>query len=552
MPATVSPPSIRANASFLPVATNLVAAFLAGSLFLPLAVQVSGYRYFLPSSTEISLASADVARAMVLLIALAVSDRGPPASWTWRSAPAMRSISYRNGLPLDAASSRSRRSRSGCTGGVLAAFATSDTASRWACAVGLGVGVVAGWPMYRNILLDKRPDVLTHAGLLLGAIAGLVLVAGVALLVTGVRAALPSTGGANWWGPVVAVVAAAVGGRVLGRVWQTVLADMVGTTEGGTDPRNAMIETLDQVVGIGIAVVIAVILLVAAYPRGGASLARWVVVGFALAASGMALPQDFDGSVIVDVVPPAAAGAVAAAAMVRRADRWVPADAVGVALAAVAVLLSSPGSMERPASQGAMIALAFTYAFTLTAGLARLVDGRGRGIIGAEVAGAAALGFAVLLLAEPVFTPPGFLQASVYQPVQVSRVLTLAGARSALAVRVRHRFGECSARSPARQPAVGPPLCPPRRDLRLRRKDRMSTKRGSGKHMFASARVSGPISATSANARAMRGGSGSETPPSRRAPPAPGLGLALYRLHLARLGGVRGKGSSQRTVLARR
>jgi hypothetical protein len=112
----------------------------------------------------------------------------------------------------------------------------------------------------------------------------------------------------------------------------------------------------------------------------------------------------------------------------------VPADAVGVALAAGAVLFSSPGNMEQPASEGAMIALAFAYAFTLTAGLARLTDARGRGIAGAEVAGAAALGFAALLLAEPVFTPPGFLQVYLYQPVQVSRVLALAGAAAVLLV----------------------------------------------------------------------------------------------------------------------
>jgi hypothetical protein len=437
-PATVSPPSIRTNASFLPVATNLVAAFLAGSLFLPLAVQLGGYQYFLPYDTEISVNIADVARAMVLLVALAVSLTAVRQLGWILSAVGMAMEVYLlyegNGLPQDAFFPILAVAVGLHLGGMLAAFVTSDTASRWACAVGLGVGVVAGQHIYRNILLAERPDILSQDGLLMGAIAALVLVAGVALLVPGVRVAVPSSGRANWWGPVVAVVAAAVVGRVLWRVWQTVVADMVRSIEGGTDPRNAMIETLDQVVGIGIAVVIAVILLVAAYRRGGASLARWVVVGFALAATGMALPPDFDGSVIVDVLAPAAVGAVAAAAMVRWADRWVPADAVGVALAAGAVLLRSPGSLEHPTSEGAMIALAFAYAFTLTAGLARLTDARGRGLAGAEVAGAAALGFAVLLLAEPVFTPPGFLQAYVDQPVQVSRVLTLAGAAGVLLV----------------------------------------------------------------------------------------------------------------------
>jgi hypothetical protein len=113
-----------------------------------------------------------------------------------------------------------------------------------------------------------------------------------------------------------------------------------------------------------------------------------------------------------------------------------------------------------------MIALAFAYAFTLTAGLARLTDSRGRGIAGAEVAGAAALGFAVLLLAEPMFTPPGFLQAYVYPPVQVSRVLTLTGAAvmllvlfgfSALVRRDHRRNGQTTrtdvnGRPPAAQP----------------------------------------------------------------------------------------------------
>ena len=437
-PATVSPPSIRANASFLPVATNLVAAFLAGSLFLPLAVNVGGYRYFLPYHADISVDFSDVARATVLLVALAVSLTAVRQLGWILSAVGMAIevfLLYQgNDLPQDAVIPILAVAVGLHLGGMLSALATSDTASRWACAVGLGVGVVAGRSIYSNILLAERPDLLSHDGLLMGALTALVLVAGVALLLPGVRAAVPGTGAANWWGPVVAVVAAAVVGRVLWRVWQGALADMVRSTLGGTDSRNAMIETLDQVVGIGIAVVIAVILLVAAYRRGGASLARWVVVGFALATTGMALPLNFDGSVIVDVLVPAAAGTVAAAAMVRWADRWVPADAVGIALAAGAVLFSSPGNMEQPASEGAMIALAFAYAFTLTAGLARLTDARGRGIAGAEVAGAAMLGFAALLLAEPVFTPPGFLQVYLYQPVQVSRVLALAGAAAVLLV----------------------------------------------------------------------------------------------------------------------
>ena len=72
-PATVSLPSIRATASFLPVATNLVAAFLAGSMFLPLAVNVGGSRYFFLDKSEIRVDFSDVARTTVLLIALAVS-----------------------------------------------------------------------------------------------------------------------------------------------------------------------------------------------------------------------------------------------------------------------------------------------------------------------------------------------------------------------------------------------------------------------------------------------------------------------------------------------
>ena len=400
------------------------------------AADASGTDTSFPDHADISVDFSDVARTTVLLVALAVSLTAVRQLGWILSAVGMAIevfLLYQgNDLPQDAVIPILAVAVGLHLGGMLAALATSDTASRWACAVGLGVGIVAGWSIYSNVLLAERPDLLSHDGLLMGALSALVLVAGVALLVPGVRVAVPSTGAANWWGPVVAVMAAAVVGRVLWRVWQGALADIVRSTLGGTDFRNAMIETLDQVVGIGIAVVIAVILLVVAYRRGGASLARWVVVGFALAATGMALPLNFDGSVIVDVLVPAAAGAVAAAAIVRWAERWVPADAVGVALAAGAVLLSSPGKIEQPASEGAMIVLAFAYAFTLTAGLARLTDARGRGIAGAEVAGAAALGFAVLLLAEPVFTPPGFLQA--YQPVQVSRVLTLAGAAVVLLV----------------------------------------------------------------------------------------------------------------------
>jgi hypothetical protein len=153
-----------------------------------------------------------------------------------------------------------------------------------------------------------------------------------------------------------------------------------------------------------------------------------VVVGFALGVTAMALPPSFDGNMAFAVMVPAAIGAVAAAAMVRWADRWVPADALGVALATVAVLLAAPGNPESPPTDGAVIALAFAYGFTLTAGLARLTDAGGRGIAGADVAGAAVLGFAALLLAEHIILPPGLFQSFEYVPMQLAQARTLAGA----------------------------------------------------------------------------------------------------------------------------
>lgn len=300
-------------------------------------------------------------------------------------------------------------------GGLLLAFAGTGAQGRWLIATGVGIGLAGG-------------------GSLLGLLGGLVTgsdalarypdesVVGVSALVTvaaGVWLAL-RPGPSSAPGPVraravlVAVGVAIVVSRVLVVGWRLVL-DRIGqaSTGGFSQARAETVENLNRAVLLVIGAVVAAVLLVAAYRRGGAHLARMVVAVFAV--SVVALDTGWPAVEVVSedrglLVEVALLGGVLAVALVSFLDRLVPWDVVGVLVMGVGLLGSSP-----PSGWSA-VAVVFGVAWTLTAGLARLggtafgwtaggwpAGGLSRGEVGLS----AVLGFATIILCGQVFGDSG-------------------------------------------------------------------------------------------------------------------------------------------------
>jgi hypothetical protein len=207
-------------------------------------------------------------------------------------------------------------------------------------------------------------------------------------------------------GAVIAVVTVAAVARGLASVWQAVLNGIARASSGGfSEERARTVEAWNEAVLLGLGVAIAVALAVVAYRRGGASLARWVVLGFAVAATAIgATPDTAVWPSVVQLIPPAAVGAALGGLAVLRLDRYVPWDALGLLVVAAGLLLGARGGLPSAAPDGvAGSLLFFGAAFALTAGLARLCR-TGPGTSGAGVAVSAVLGFAALLLCRQLFS----------------------------------------------------------------------------------------------------------------------------------------------------
>jgi hypothetical protein len=297
--------------------------------------------------------------------------------------------------------------------GVLLAFAEAGPVARWAIALGLGLGFIAG-PLWTGLVFRTALEGQRHSDdILVASLAALAVAAGVVLLVRRPEPGPPDAGRATW-GPVIAIAIALVATVGLSLVWQLVLDGVAQSSTGGiSQDRAEFIVSMDQLVRVLIGAAVAIVLTVAAYRRGGASLARWVVVAFGVALTNVAIPADYYtvSSLIGVGLVPAVLGATAGLAAVRWADRWFPWDALGIVLVAVAWLSSDRGQLEVPGlDDPSNIAGSFGLALALTAGLARLAvpgpDGElGRGLSISEVSMSAAFGIAALVLCQQVIGP---------------------------------------------------------------------------------------------------------------------------------------------------
>jgi len=250
------------------------------------------------------------------------------------------------------------------------------------------------------------------------------------------------------WGPFIWVLAAALAAVVLSWLWQLVLEDIALSSTGGISERRAeFVESMDLHARVTIGAVVGVILLVAAYRRGGANLARWVAVAFGLAATSVAIPTAFSSTasavapmseidLLVRLAIPAAIGVVAGAAAVRFVDRWFPWDALGIVLVAAGVLLTSyRGQTDLPdLTEPAILLGTFGLGLALTAGLARLAEPGARGLSAADVSMSAGFGVAALVLCQQVISPVTYLVREDIRGPQLTVPLTLVGAAVVLVV----------------------------------------------------------------------------------------------------------------------
>jgi hypothetical protein len=119
---------------------------------------------------------------------------------------------------------------------------------------------------------------------------------------------------------------------------------------------------------------------------------------------------------------------VAGGVAVRQLDGGFPWDALGVAIAAVGLLLTSPrGRLELPdLFRAATVVTAFGVALALTAGLGRLADPRARALAGPDAGLSAALGFAALILSAQAVIPVIIFTSAPYGSLQLHQTASLA------------------------------------------------------------------------------------------------------------------------------
>jgi hypothetical protein len=328
-------------------------------------------------------------------------------------------------------------------GGVLLAFAGVGPRARWLIATGAGVGLVGG-----GSLLGLLGELLAQSDALAGYLdESVVAVSVVVTAVAGVWLARrpgpaapgpapgPALGATRARSALISIAVAVVAARVLTVVWRLVLDRIAQASTGGFSQERAQtVEALNRAVLLAIASVVAVVLLVAAYRRGGAHLARMVVAVFAVSVIALEVGRPTieatggDGAVLLEV---ALIGGAVAVGLVILADRVFPWDAVGVLLLAAGVLGDSSGS------GWSGVAVVLGLAWTLAAGLARLggtprawtSEGwPGGGLSGGEVGLSAALGFVTLILASQVLGGHGPSGGAALDGPPVDQALTLLAA----------------------------------------------------------------------------------------------------------------------------
>jgi hypothetical protein len=292
-------------------------------------------------------------------------------------------------------------------GGMLLAFASASGRARWAVAVGLGAGIVAGRDALAWLVDVVRQGPLggtAHGDDVVFAALGLVVaVAGGVLLGLGRRTTIERAPALVAWWPLVAVAVASLLAVGLTEVWDYVFRNMTMSYLGVISERDlGAIETWDYVVRVGLAVLVAAVLALAANRWGARGTARWVATGLGSALLLAVLQAFLAYRATALVLALGTVGAAAGAYLARRAASMVPWEALGLLLGA-GLAVFGPSAGLWPVGW-------FGFGLAVAAGATGLA-GPGAGSPGRsgpdtdQVAPAAGLGLAALLLGYQVVVP---------------------------------------------------------------------------------------------------------------------------------------------------
>lgn len=325
--------------------------------------------------------------------------------------------------------------------GFLAALRQAGPGSRVAMSAGLALGMVVGRGVvapFGEVVAwfvgDARSPQLVTTGAL--ALAGVVIVVGGGRPAAGVAAG--SAGRADTFRPAtgarapvgLALVAAGVG-AALHVVAVVVLRELAYSPDGSISTRRAnAVQMLDRISHLAIATIAVLILLVYAYRRGGAALARWVVVCVAAGTALVIVPWGSVGPGWRLAVA-AALGALAGAGIATVGARYVPWEAFGMVFVGMALLLlSAANALPAGADSLVPLGLAAALSFAPAAALARLVADRGsRGLeTPLHLAASVGVGLAAAVLGLHLVAPMIARLVAVSAPPRFGAALVVTGA----------------------------------------------------------------------------------------------------------------------------
>jgi hypothetical protein len=386
-------------------AASVIGAFGLGAVFGPLVTSAVRGSVEVPGvylSTEVSWVQ--LALPMMLLVALAVGYVSGRFGWLVAAVALLAAFAIRTaGLQFD-----DRRLDwvlipglfgAVALGGGLGVFGASKE-GRLGWVWGFAAGGSGQLVVYAFNLHWSLEEYMRYGALLtILPFAVLCLVAAVLTLVSGPGASVANP--TRTWGalavvPCIAVVAL---GLRLG-----MNAELRRLTTTGD------IEKFDEIGTAVLAGAVALVFAVYAYGRGGAPVARWVLVGF-----GYGLASDTGGTraslfgwqwlwplVLI-------AGVVVGIGVARRTREHIPWDAIALVGLAVAVVVNSPRGitgMDASASGLVFYASSFMMAFALAAGLGLLVSQPGADLSAVGL-GLAALLTTVAIVWRPQLVLPG-------------------------------------------------------------------------------------------------------------------------------------------------
>jgi hypothetical protein len=296
--------------------------------------------------------------------------------------------------------------------GVLFAFARAGGQARWTVGVGLAVGIAGGREAVALIVRAVRQGPLAGSlhgdDVVLAGLAVVVAAAGVVLLVLERgRQAHPASADrwpAAWWAsvrlPLAAVVAASILAVVLTQLWNSRLDAIAQSYIGGISDQDSLtVQTEDQLVRVGIAVLVAALLVLAGQRTGGTAVARWVLVAFGtglvlVGLQGFVAYQPNWVSAVFGV-----AGAASGTVLVRRLNPAIPWEGLGLLLAAGLLLANAPAVVGYVA--------AFGFGVAVAVGILRLVppEEEPARLVKGRLSVAAVLGLAAWVLGHQAVVP---------------------------------------------------------------------------------------------------------------------------------------------------